>query len=917
MLNSEGQTIIAAEASSEWVRSFDVSSVKCLVVCRGPIRKEAFDVFDAIGVREYGMLLSEKDSVVYPRCLAPELRDIRFPENVHRVADYMGVGQEEKLERIAEIIEIAEQNEYTHIFAGYGFMAEDADFIEAVEASGVDFIGPSSSVLRKAGAKDEAKKLARNLGNAVVPGIDNVSALALVARASDRKALEAIAKEHGLPFDWDGDQTAEENAENLLQAGYAQSIELVTIEELQKTAERESLEIWKQYPGKRIRYKCIGGGGGKGQRVVTSAAETAAAVMDILAEQKVLEPGTNRNFLIELNLETTRHNEIQVVGNGEWSISLGGRDCSIQMREQKQLEFSLTDELLEVAAKETKNKKHAANLTRERETLKAMEEDGARFGKGVGLDNVSTFECIVEGFDHFFMEMNTRIQVEHGCSELAYKMRFRNPADAKDFFDVERLIEAMVLLKLHGPRLPEPERVLQAVSGAEVRVNAVNAALLPHAGGVVRGWSRPLPYEHRDDQGIGTRNPDTGSFPYYNLAGAYDSNIALVLCDGSSRADNLERLSEILRRMELRGDDLETSVPLHYGLVNWTLGVEPMMKPNTRFMGPYLAAVGALKTLARDIDLGVASAALLKTLPNAEAKKTLASQETLLLRPLERLLADAHALAGFLGRFDGRLWERKGKTVEFRVNPIVMLKELYHYLDMETTPTKPASEMIWADDDRLLHEALDFYAQAAEATGESDWPALSARLDGKLDKAIAGKDKALWAACQASHRGFQVGAPLLQMIPLLGIQSEFLDIRVGDELEPIFPERFLDEEETTRLTRALAPPPTASANEIVTPSGGSFFAREAPHLPVLVDEGDHFEEGQPLFIIEVMKMFNKVLAPFSGTVRKNLMADADGAVVKAGQVIFEIDPDEVVVVESEADVQKRKRATTLAALGMD
>jgi hypothetical protein len=457
--------------------------------------------------------------------------------------------------------------------------------------------------------------------------------------------------------------------------------------------------------------------------------------------------------------------------------------------------------------------------------------------------------------------------------------------------------------------------VLRNVSGAEVRVNAVNAALLPHAGGVIRGWSRPLSYEHRDDQGIGTRNPDTGSFPYYNLAGAYDSNIALILCDGTSRADNLERLSEILRRMELRGDDLETSVPLHYGLVNWTLGLEPMMKPNTRFMIPYLAAVGSLKTLARDIDLGIASAELLKRLPSAGAKKALASQETLLLRPIERLLNDAHALAGFLGRFDGRLWKRRGKRVSFLVNPAVLLKELYHYLDMETTATKPASEMIWADDDELLQGALDFYERAAEATGESDWQALSKRLDGELDRKIAGKSKTLWAACQASHRGFQVGLPLLEMIPQLGIQSGFLDIEIGDDLEPIFPDRFLDDEEAIRLTRALAPPPTASANEIVTPSGGSFYGREAPHLPLLIEEGDHFEEGQPLFIIEVMKMFNKVLAPFAGTVKKNRMADADGSVVKAGQVIFEIDPDDVVVEESEEDRLARRRKTTVACLG--
>ena len=921
MLDRNGHAIQAHESDSDWIRSFDLSDIKCLVVCRGPVRKEAFDVFDDIGIREYGMLLSEKDSVVYPRCLAPELRDLRFPANVHRVADYMGVGQQEKLARIGEIIEIAETHGYTHIFAGYGFMAEDSDFIKAIEAAPtVQFMGPSSTTIDRAGAKDEAKKLARSLGNAVVPGIDNISALALMERCGDQKSLEALAssleKEHGLEFAWNADVDLAENAEQLLQAGYAQSIEIVTIEELQKAAEKESHKIWDQYPGKRIRYKCIGGGGGKGQRVVQEASETAAAVMDILAEQKVLEPGSNRNFLIELNLETTRHNEIQVVGNGDWAITLGGRDCSIQMREQKQLEFSLTDELLETAAKETANAKHAENLTKERETLRAMEEDGARFGRGVGLDNVSTFECIVEGFDHFFMEMNTRIQVEHGCSELAYKMRFTNPDDPTEFFEVERLIEAMALLAKHGPRLPKPKRILRAVSGAEVRVNAVNAALQPHAGGVIRGWSKPLDFEHRDDQGIGTRNPDTDSFPYYNLAGAYDSNIALVLCDGESRADNLVRLAEILRRMEIRGDDVQTSVPLHYGLVNWTLGIEPMMKPNTRFMGPYLAAVGALETLAQDIDLDVAAGAMLSRLDDKSARAALAAQETLLLRPLGRLFSDAHALTGFLGLYDGKLWRRDGAQVEFAQNPIFLLRDLYHYLNMETTPGKPASEMIWEHDDALLQDALAFYERAAAAIGTTDWNEIDAALQGGPVKALVGDDTALWEACQSAHRGYQVGAPLLLMIPRLGVQSELLDITVDDALEPVFPERFLDEENQETLRRALAPPPKASANEIVTPMGGSFYAREAPHLPLLIDEGDHFEEGQPLFIIEVMKMFNKVLAPFSGTVKKNRMVDADGAVVAAGQVILDIEPDEVIIEETDEEITARQKSVTLEALAL-
>jgi len=913
MRNSRGETLRFHESDSDWLRSFALDDVKCLVVCRGPVRKEAFDVFDEVGIREYGMLLSEKDSIVYPRCIAPELRSFRFPRNIHRVPDYMGAGQAEKIERIREIIDIARHNGYTHVFAGYGFMAEDAEFIEAIESAGLGFVGPSSPIIRRAGAKDEAKKLARSLGNSVIPGIDDISARALVAKAKDRKALEALAKREKCAFTWDDAQSVEQNAENLLQSGYARSIELVTIEELQVAAEREARTIWDEYPGKRIRFKAIGGGGGKGQRVVSEPGQVAGAVMDVIAEQKVTAPGSNRNFLIELNRETTRHNEIQLIGNGDWCISLGGRDCSIQMREQKQLEFSLTEELLlEAIHHETGTPRKT--LEGDLACLRSQEEDGARFGAGVGLDSVSTFESIVEGFDHFFMEMNTRIQVEHGVTELAYRLKFTNPDDPAEHFTVDRLIEAMLLLELHGPRLPKPERVLRDVSGAEIRINATNAALRPHAGGMIRTWSAPLDFEIRDDQGIGTRNPDTGSFVYYNLAGAYDSNIALVLCSGDSRRHNLQRLAEIMRQMEIRGDDVETSSPVQYGLICWTLGLHPMMKPSTQFLGHYLAAVGSIATVARDVDLDLAAAELLAQMPTAEARSVFQGKETLLLRPLRRLLADPHALAGFFGLHDGRLWRIEGGSVHFAANPVTVLSELYHYLHMDFAPGKPASEMIWEDDHRHLEAASAFYGEIAQRSGITEWPETRKLFESSSNESVSGGDARLWEACVASHRGFQLGLEMLLMIPRIAIRSGFAEIHVNDELEPVFPEQFLDDEIAAELTRALAPPPPASSDEIVAPSGGTFYAREAPHLPQLIDVGDHFEAGQPLFIIEVMKMFNKVFAPCAGTVTQNLMADADGEIVRAGQVILKIRPDEMAVEESEESLRERRAAVTRALL---
>jgi acetyl/propionyl-CoA carboxylase alpha subunit len=901
------------ECESPWLRSFSLADMKVLVVCRGPVRKEAFEVFDEAGVREYGMLLSEKDSVVYPRCLAPELRSLRFPHNVHRVPDYMGAGQEEKQQRIREIVEIAKRHGYTHLFAGYGFMAEDAEFIEAIEQAGLGFVGPSSRVVRRAGAKDEAKKLARGLGNAVIPGVDDVTARALLKQAKDRAGLEKLAKQHKLAFAWNEKLSPEENAEALLQQGYARTLELVGIPELQAAALALCDEIWAKYPKHRIRFKHIGGGGGKGQRVVAKPKEVAAAVMDVLAESKVLAPGSNRNFLVELNIETTRHNEIQLIGNGSWSLSLGGRDCSVQMHEQKLFEVSLTKELLEAEIANAKGKTRAT-LEGDRETLARMEAEAERFGDATGLDSVSTFECIVEGFEHFFMEMNTRIQVEHGVTELVYGLRFENPERRGEVFYVERLIEAMLLLAVHGKRLPRPTRVPRAVSGVEVRINATNQALQPHAGGVIRSWTAPIAGEIRFDQGIGAANPDTGTFIYYNLAGAYDSNVALVLTDGPSRRENYERLAEILRRMELRGEDLHTNLDLHYGLTQWFLGKGVMAEPSTRFMQGYLAAVGALAQLANDLDLEVAFGELLKREKDAAARELLAGKDTLLQRPIAALLKRPHALGGFLGRYDGVLWRFDGGAPRFEVNPVEFLEKLYHFLDMEPRPGSPPSERIWDHDQELLARAQSFYAEVAKRTGAASHAELEKLFAGKPNAKLSGGDEALWQRCVASHRGFQLGMELLLVIPRIGKRASFLEIGVGEDLAPVLPETFSDKDAMAARVRALAPPPAASADEIVAPMGGTFYAREAPHLPPLVAEGEHFEVGQPLFVIEVMKMFNKVLAPFSGTVVANMMGDKDGSVVAKGQMIFRIEPDVRVERETDADRAKRVRTATLALL---
>jgi acetyl/propionyl-CoA carboxylase alpha subunit len=911
------------ESGSPWLQSLTLEHVKCLIVCRGPVRKEAMDVFDAMGIREYGMLLSEKDSIVYPKCLAPELRSFRFPDNVHRIPEYMGSGQEEKTKRIGEIIEIATSHGYTHIFAGYGFMAEDAEFVRAIETSGLRFMGPSSHVADGAGAKDQAKKLARSIGVSVTPGVDNPSALALIRKARDLAGLAKIAKERALDVELKADKPLEENAELVLQAGYQKLVELVTIADLQEEAAIRCDEIWKDNPGRRLRFKYIGGGGGKGQRVISEPGQVQGAVMDILAESKVVAPGANRNFLIELNVETTRHNEIQLIGNGKWCLALGGRDCSVQMHEQKLVEVSLTDEQLdvEIAAARKLEKKGAKSsgakarvkaLENDKTVLARMEKEGEAFGEAVKLDSVSTFEVIVEAERHYFMEVNTRIQVEHRVTEQVYRLKFTNPADKSECFYLDSLIEAMALLSVHGARLDKPERVVRNLAGAEVRINATNAALQPHAGGVIVGWSPAVAGELRDDQGIGIPNPDTKTFVHYNLAGAYDSNVALAITHGDSREDVLTRLADILRRTELRGYDLETNLLVHYGLLSWMLGHDPLVKPTTQFMNFYLAGVGALDKAARDLDLEHAWQSLVRA-QEPEARKVLEQKETLLLRPMERLLDNAHLLAGFVGRYQGRLFARDGERYRFLGNPIDALVALHHYLNLEPRAGRAPIDMIWDHDQRILDEARGFYTDVAKALGTDDFATIDEILCGETPPKRLPADR--FAACRAAHAGFQLGSSILLLLPTLARVSSFDEITVNEKLEPVFPPVFTDAKTRADLHKALAPAPKTSSDEILTPVGGMFYAREAPHLPALASEGMHFAAGQPLFVIEVMKMFNKVSVPFSGTITRVLLQDGDGRIVKKGEAIFKIEPDDKRVEESAADIAARRKSQTEKLLG--
>jgi acetyl/propionyl-CoA carboxylase alpha subunit len=933
------------QSPSAWVRSFSCEDLKPLIVCRGPIRKEAMDVYGEMGITHFGILLSEKDSIVYPNALAPELRQLTDSRRVHRVPDYSGASKEERVERINQIIQIAKDNGYDAIFAGYGFMAEDEEFVAAIEKAGLKFIGPCAATQASAGKKDEAKRTALNVDVSVTPGIDNVTARTLLGKHPTREKLLALVKAEGLSCDAkvlkDAKVSLEYLADHILFASYAKGIDLFSIEELCRQVQVEVTGLFKKYPQSRFRLKAIGGGGGKGQRILgaslltaknadakmieKAAAEAPGMVREVLNEVKANGVGDNKNVLIELNIEQTRHNEIQLLGNGKWCIALGGRDCSLQMHEQKLLEVSVTQEGLAAAiasARAAGRKAEAKALESDLKVLKRMEEQSERFGTAVGLDSASTFECIVDRDRHYFMEVNTRIQVEHRVTELCYSLKFTNPKDKKDSFVVESLVEAMALLARHKERLPKPERIPRFNASVEARLNATDASLSPHAGGMIRYWSKPIEGEIRDDQGICMVNPDSGMFMRYKVAGAYDSNIALLLTKGEDRLATYQQMSRVLGHTSLRGTDLATNLEFHYGLVNWFLGQNVMAKPTTRFVVPYLAMIGLLKEEAAKIDPVYAFLQMKKHYAkrmaeqfpgDAQVAKTMSAildrKGTLVTRPMERLLDDPHLLSGWLSINRKNFRIDSGKVVWLR-NPLMILDETYEYLNMSYRPGVPAAEVIWSHDNELLQKALRFYNTLSTKfkLKPDDYFKLNEIL--QKEKPQGGYSAEMWEQICSAHFGFEAGVELLSMLFRIADNVKYWDFRVEEDLEVTIPGHLSDPDLQVRLKKILVPPPSTKADEVVALCGGMYYAQEAPGMPPFVHEGMHFVKGQPLYIIEVMKMFNKINAPFSGTIDKILIQGGDGTIVQKGQPLFKVTPDEIFVEVNPEEIEREKRERT-------
>ncbi len=351
------------------------------------------------------------------------------------------------------IIAAAQATGAQAIHPGYGFLSENPDFVEAVEAAGLTFVGPSAKAIRAMGLKDAAKALMEEAGVPVVPGYHGED------QSEDR--LAKAAEEIGYP----------------------------------------------------VLIKAVAGGGGKGMRLVEAPGDFADALASARAEARTAFG--NEAVLVEKFVTKPRHIEVQVFGDGTRAVHLFERDCSLQRRHQKVIEEA-----------------PAPGMTEEMRA--AMGQAAVRAAEAIGYAGAGTVEFIVDGEgglspDGFwFMEMNTRLQVEHPVTEAITGV---------DLVEWQLRVAA-------GEPLPARQEELTITGHAfEARLYAedVPKGFLPATG---RLTHLAFPAEARADSGV--RAGDT-------ITPHYDPMIAKIITHGPTREIALKRLSRALERTEVGG----------------------------------------------------------------------------------------------------------------------------------------------------------------------------------------------------------------------------------------------------------------------------------------------------------------------------------------------------------------------------
>lgn len=350
------------------------------------------------------------------------------------------------------------------IHPGFGFLSENAEFVQMCEQHHITFIGPSSELISRMGNKSEAKKTMKQAGVPVVPG-------------------------------------TEEPVYNL--------------EEAKREAERIG------YP---VMIKASSGGGGKGMRIARSREEFAVSFQ--AAQQESIRAFADDSMYLERYVQNPRHVEVQIMADKYGQvIQLGERDCSIQRQHQKMIEESpspaLTDEI-----------------------RKKIRSTAVQAAKAVNYESAGTIEFLLDDSgEFFFMEMNTRIQVEHPVSELISGVD---------------LIREQIMVAAGEALSVAQEDILFRGHAIECRINAEDP---------IRGFL-PCPgtITHLHLPGGNGVRIDTAIYEGYQIPPNYDSMLVKVITYDRDRKTAIRKMIRALDEMEIEG--VETNLEFQYDILH-------------------------------------------------------------------------------------------------------------------------------------------------------------------------------------------------------------------------------------------------------------------------------------------------------------------------------------------------------------
>ncbi len=363
---------------------------------------------------------------------------------------------------VPAIISACEISGADAIHPGYGFLSENAAFVQVVEDHGITFIGPSAEHIRLMGDKITAKDTMKALGVPCVPGSDG--------GVPDLDTARQVAGDIGYP----------------------------------------------------VIVKATAGGGGRGMKLARSAADIDSAFRTARTEAKAAFG--NDEVYIEKYLGAPRHIEIQVFGDGRGqAVHLGERDCSLQRRHQKVLE-------------------EAPSPALDADTRARIGQTCAEAVARIGYRGAGTIEFLYENGEFYFIEMNTRLQVEHPVTE--------------GIFGVDLVREQIRVAAGQPLSFTQDDLVLNG-HAIEVRINAERLPQFTPCPGLVQTYHAP--------GGLGVRM-DSALYSGYRVPPYYDSLIAKLIVQGRDRPEALARLNRALG--ELIIDGVDSSVPLFHALLS-------------------------------------------------------------------------------------------------------------------------------------------------------------------------------------------------------------------------------------------------------------------------------------------------------------------------------------------------------------